>query len=420
MGFAIHPLFSDETFESAASAVLVLLALKSFEYVVKTLMLSSGSSRLNTAKFALANAIDQAYNPLNYFRWVRGTPDTPLPISTDITPAVAHGVSQRKRITLSRATLAISLAVLTLLAEAVFFYAVLPAKRDLTLGQLQLAVEQVDTPFDNRELRPDSCTPVEVPSLGRASLTAVFAFCNRQSSNGTGSVYSQSSPVFVSGSSIRQRIVKTFYSLRVSMEDTDFGNTVQSETSFTLLLPGKSDVNMVVRIFGNTQAKVSNAITAYFKEKGCTIPPNSRADNVTLTNCKGELRPSEILQFHLTHIAIVQNRAAGEIGYPNGDAMMKAPQDKKIGYISLLRITAGGLLGTSLAMLFLAILCNAFRSDDSNAVIAAMIRINTKQSARTPLVALDESTLKVSNEYDSQLGTWKEEVNVDTMVWGQK
>lgn len=128
--------------------------------------------------------MDEAYNPVNYLRWFRANPDFPLQYSS-------LACRPRSRIPLNRAILAIFLVALTLIAEGSFFCFSLSTAKPLTLSQLQLSVNQTNTPEKGRTIK--------VNNTGRVTLSAVFAFYNQQSGTARS----------VSGSLIRQTITRT-------------------------------------------------------------------------------------------------------------------------------------------------------------------------------------------------------------------
>lgn len=397
MGFAIHPLYHSESVERILTAILVIIALKSFEFIIKAVVLSSGRARLNTATFSLRKAMDEAYNPVNYLSWFRANPDFPpqySPLASSPPP-----YAKQNRIPLNRAALAILLAALTIIAEATFFYFSLPTATPLSLGHLQLAVNQTNTAENGRTIKVNSCAPVAV-NTGRATLSAVFAFCNQESGN----VQSVSGPL------IKQTITRTHYSLKVSLTVPGTNTYAASETMFSLLLPTDKNLNLVVRLRGNQKMATSNAISSYWRDQNCDFDSTGTSADILLRNCAKELRPRDILQFLLTHIAVVQNETKGDIGYPQGDEIIRASGKIVLGQIFLQRATAVGVLSLSVFLFVIAIVLYFAIPNDSSQVIAALLRRETGQDVLAPAVALGDRTLQVSTVFDEEKHSWTESI----------
>ena len=157
------------------STIVILVGLKSFEYIIKTLLTSTRRDSVNTGKYALEIAADQAYNPLNYVRWWRGRPDF---------KDEDDDKDFRKPIPLDRATLAVLICIIVLLAEAAFFYGTMSKTRDLTNEEFHISVQTTDK-HNSRAVRftRNFCAPVSVKT-GRAKMTAVFAFCHEWTTEG--------------------------------------------------------------------------------------------------------------------------------------------------------------------------------------------------------------------------------------------
>ncbi len=129
--FETKMMFRDPQLECIMCTILILVSLKSFEYIIKTVLTSSPRDSVNTAKYALQIAADQAYNPLNYIRWWRGRSDFDHE-DDDMKPEL---------IPLDRVAMAVFMCRLVLYVEAAFFYGTMLETRDLTNEQIHISVE---------------------------------------------------------------------------------------------------------------------------------------------------------------------------------------------------------------------------------------------------------------------------------------
>lgn len=401
--FDIRTLYPSETWENVMTAIFQLFALRAFEFIFKSLILSSGRNRLSTAAYALDCAADEAFNPVNYFMWYSGCPDFPPDSNPHSdSPDSAASSSPKRRIPLNRATLAIALAALVLIAEALFFYSTQQKTRLLPLKHLRLSVHHSNKSLsDERIIRPNACAPLDIEA-GRATLRGTFAFCNWQSG----------SAPFVSGSAIRQIITQTEFSLKVNLSVPGVpGAWSASRTAFSLLIATPRRETLVVRLHGRPQENTTRVIERIYSRQRCSVPPNADLANVLLTGCGGELRPEEVLQAFLDHIEVRTYGNVYDIGWALDGVIQRPKQDLQVGQIEQQRVTAVGMLCITVAFVGVSIAVFFLVPNDGAQVLGALLRRETGQDARVPTVALEDHTLQASApEFDEESKMWKDTI----------
>ena len=375
-------LFPSEEMENVVSTILILVGLKSFEFIIKTLLTSTRQNSVNTGKYALEIAADQAYNPLNYIRWWRGRPD----FQDD------EDKSFRKPIPLNRATLAVLICVMVLLAEAAFFYGTMSKTRKLTNEQLRISVQTTNN-HTPRRFTKNFCAPISVPT-GRAQMTAVFAFCNERTSD-RGSL-SGNLEVHFEASRFAQAI-------RMWKELDNV--TVKSKTVFSVLVPNV-DEHLVVPYNGSNEliSIVHEEVNAYFGRRGCTVDGSGRKNGVYKLNaCENEVDLDQLMEYVLSYVEV--NNTHGEVGHEVGnDTIARENEPVDLGIIEEHKMTMAALLAVSLSLLGLSILVHIFVKNNNTHVIAAMMREKTLQDMRVPAFSMEEEIIHLDQSMDEFQG----------------
>ncbi len=372
------------------STILILVALKSFEFIIKTLLTSTRQDSVNTGKYALEIAADQAYNPLNYIRWWRGRPDFKHEDDKDF----------RKRIPLNRATLAVLICIIVLLAEAVFFYGTMSNTRDLTNEHLRISV-QTTYKYTPRTFTRNFCAPIDVKT-GRAKMTAVFAFCNEWTTDG-GSLTGAATK-----GDFEVRFVASKFSQAVSMRKANHSAMIKSKTVFSVLVP-KITEHLVVPYNGSNalqpivHEEVKSDLT---KKRGCRVDDSDRANGVyKLTACEHEVDVGKLMEFVLSYVEVNNTDKHGIVGHEVGDNII-APENEpvELGIIEEHKMTMGALLGVSLSLFGLSILVHVFVKNNNSEVIAAMMREKTLQDMRVPAFSMEEEVIRLDRSKDEDEG----------------
>lgn len=374
MSFSTNTLYTSASTENVVTTILLLIILRSFEYVIKALVTSSGSNKLSTGKFALRIAIDQAFNPLNYIAWYRGKADF------EKSKKLTDPSWDSNPIPWRRALSGVALAFVVLFLEALLFYAVTPESTPLFVGQLHLQVNQTNKP-QGYKIKTDTCTPIQLET-GRGKLNAVFAYCNSQTGNQL---------IGQPGTSFKAKVFKTGYSLRATLQGANNAHST-SETVFSLLMPGKND-NLVVPIINYLQVNPSTELYEYYAERGCQVNITARLESVPLSGCSLPVEASRMLEIMLNYVKVVQDGEPGIVGTRSSERIAVSSENTKIGYIMLQRVTAVVVLVSAVVLVLIAFVCFIFIKDDSTKIIAALLRDKTDQEFYVPAVSMIDKTL---------------------------
>lgn len=384
-GFKTNVLFQNEEIENIVITILILVGLKSFEFIIKTLLTSTRQQSVNTGKYALEIAADQAYNPLNYIRWWRGRPDFNHEGDKDF----------RKPIPLSRATLAVLICFMVLLTEAAFFYANMSKTRNLTVKDLTLSIQ---TSLNHKEhpFKKNFCTPIKIDT-GRAQMTAVFAFCNKHteetiSAGATGT----------SGNQIL-RFEASQYWQSVSLTK---GSTVTtSKTTFSLLVPDQKQ-HLVVPYNGtNALVKPLEAeVKAHLEnDRKCQLNlQNITNGEYSFPKCPHDVEVDHLMEMVLSYTEL--NLTSGEVGHDAGNNVVTEKKQLNIGVIEEHKISMVALIAVTGTMFVFAVLCHVFVQNNNADVIAAMMREKTLQDMRVPAFSMDEEIIRLDVSTDANEG----------------
>ncbi len=383
-GFQTNVLFPSEEFENVISTILILVGIKSFEFIIKTLLTSTRQESVNTGKYALEIAADQAYNPLNYIRWVRGKPDFKHEDDKNF----------RKPIPLNRATLAVLICVIVLLAEAMFFYGTMSRMRELTNQQLRISVQTTNEHTPRRFTR-NFCAPISVET-GRAKMTAVFAFCNELSSEGG------SPNAFPTTGDLDIRFVASKFSQTIRMSKGTGNVTVESKTVFSVLVPNV-DEHLVVPYNGSNALipRVHEEVRTDFVDKRrCTVDDSDKANGVyKLTACEHEVDLDKLMELVLSYTEV--NNTHGEVGHEVGNnTIARENKPVTLGVIEEHKMTMAALVAVSLSLFGLSILVHVFVKNNNSEVIAAMMREKTLQDMRVPAFSMEEEIIRLDRSMD--------------------
>lgn len=352
--------------------------------------MSGGSERVSTSQYALSVAVDQAWNPFNYASWMRGAPDF------EVKYARAADDSLRRKIPLQRASIAVMIALLVLVAEAAFFWGTKPKTVPLTEKQLKIAVNQTNTNHGTKTRR-NTCEPIYLMQ-GRAKLNAVFAACNVM--RGT------ESPIG-SGTTLSATIFRTQFSIGIEIKGAQ---NLSSETTFTLLVPRFE--NLVVRLKGNVQQTPSDLVRQYYQASGCRLSGQA-VDKLTLSDCTRKVDAYSALEILVQYIGVVQDGPPGkDVGRPVGELLETSSGDIEVGSIVLLNYTAGTILAISVVLFVVAVFCRAFVVDDTSKVIACMLRERTGQDTSIPTVAMGDGEVRILRSFSKE----KQESYVGTVI----
>lgn len=386
MFFAVNTLYDSEMLEAIVSAFLIVLAVKSFDYILKSLLTSPGRHCVSTSHYALSLAADQAWNPFNYIKWWCGANE----FGEYVQLSNGQRDSNRNAIPLQRATLAVFIVLFTLLAEAAFFWGTMSTKVFLTDGQLKLQMRQSNTNHGT-PTEKNTCKPILL-GQARAELLGVFAACN---------IASDLLPPFGPGTQVQSIIERNHYSIAVVFKYGD-NVTISSRTTFTLLVQ-KGD-NLVIRLNGseNLKAIPSGLIYDYYqKDAGCTLDRFSgNVGNFPVENCERQIDPTKTLQIIVRYIETMTTGIAGnDVGKPQGDNLFLTPGNVRIGSIAKQNFTAVGVLTISLILLFGALVCCALVRNDTAEVLGCMLRERTGMHPQMATFAMGEGRVEVKRRY---------------------
>ncbi len=384
MTFAVKSLYPSVDTEAIVTALLIVVAVRSFEHVLKQLLTSGGKERVSTSQYALAAAVDQAWNPLNYVPWLRGRPDFKIETGP---PKYSQG---RRRIHLQRATIAIIIMLLSLIAEAAFFWGTQTKDVDLTNDLLQIAVNTTNANTGMQIVRRE-CKPIEVKE-GRAHLKAVFSVCNIQK----GIVPTQN-PENINAT-IQRKQYAIGVATRQGLQD------VESWATFTLLM--QKQQNLVVRLNGKLQEETKKEVLAYYRGQGCVVSEPADVTNLKLSNCKNRVDPFEPLKIIVDFMKVWQDGPAGDVGTINGDNILVSAGDVNVGVISRQNFTAVAVLAITATLFVLSFVCTAFVADDTAEVVACMLRERTGQDPTTPTVAMGEGEVRIKRSFNDETQEW--------------
>lgn len=383
-------IFPDELWEDVVVAILVLVSLKSFEFIVKTMLTSTRNMKVNTARYALEIAVDEAFNPLNFWKWYRGSSDFESKNPT------LNEKEKRRPIPLSRATLAVLVAVLVLTTEAMFFFFSQSSDRILYHTDFEMTVNSTDTHAKRFEIEADFCTPKKIETR-RAQLTSVFAFCN--SVNGA---------KFRSGGATRISFSNNEYSQSVTLSSNGTGE-ITSTTTFSILVPDHPN-HLVVRY--NATKKLSlNAlreIQAYVSQLGCRMKNSKDGDKeYDVINCQHAWTKEDATKLMTTILQYTQvdieNRDRGSaitVGHYAGGRVVEEKTLLEVGVLQEKKLKVYAIFIFTGALFAIALAIHLLIQNDATAVIAGILRKETGQDISIPAVSMGSHEVQI--EFDQQ------------------
>ncbi len=407
MAFKTNVLFKNEDLENIVTTIFILIGLKSFEFIIKTLLTSTRGESVNTGKYSLSVATDQAFNPLNYIKWIRGT--------SDFQSFRCDGELKefRKPIPLNRATLAVLICLLTLVAEGFFFFGTMSKNRDLYNTDFTLSV-QTSNKHVFRKFTHNYCAPISVDT-GRAKLTAVFAFCNEQRSSGGVMGFAK----LAASRNLYVDFKATAFAQSVVLKDMNSNNSIISKTMFSILVPD-ADEHLVVPYNG------SNALNApahheimndFVNKRHCQVNTTNRASGrYELKSCQHEVNIGELMRLVLSYNEL--NTTHGTVGHEVGNSSIAMEGMKlKLGSIEENKMSAEVLLAVSLSLFLIAFICNLFVKNYNSEVIAAMMREKTGQDMRVPAFSMDDEVIHLDrNSFDEEGRNWYRTIHTRSSI----
>lgn len=328
---------------------------------------------------------------MNWIKWARGKPD--------FAPNDTVSDEHRKPIPLSRATLAILFAVLVLSAEAALYFSQRKDEIPLYIQDFRLTVKRTET-FKDRQLDKDLCHAHKLET-GRASMTAVFAFCNKLKKSESGALTGDLDVQFTVNE----------YAQKVAVSSRGRGSSTvtkaESITSFVIMVPDEKE-HLVVPFEAEDDLNITEAvrmIEGYLKERECKNIVRKPDGLFEVEECTQAVDVFKLTEFVLGFIDFdhsaggVGGDTRGIIGRENdgGIVRLNTKEDKGpiLGTVEQMKIRDEGLLGLTAALLIIAILIYFCVPNDTTEVVAFLMREKTSQDPYIPAYAMNDESIHV-------------------------
>jgi len=341
------PIISNQTTEAILSAILILVGLRCFEYIVYTIIMLGSRDEMSTRRYAYKKAVEKAWNPLTLCKWLFNINKLDTRGGT-VSEAHVNMSTQRK--------IGCFFVVLVLISgEAALFYGTQSTTQAVTIRDLDIAFLQSNQ--INTAIKADaSCDPTEVPNLNRLSLNAIAALC-----------YQTIPQSIFTEETIEATIERNDFSLTVQLNAS---GTIDRATAITsLLLPGGGDI--VVQLLDNIQTNAVQALRDYYTINGCDISGDS-ADRLSLDGCESQLS-ARVALFEISQYIQVERRKS-LIGSTSEATITPDRMETEIGQFDIQNFTTVGIIVIASLLVVIAMLLNLFANDSSEEIISDLIK----------------------------------------------